>query len=200
MGSSTADVLAGIRAVANAVGEILPPEIEGKLATDVESSDGTMYPGIAAVNQKTGVAIREWPWYPEFVIVMLVPHDTVLTEAIRFDGKEELAPDYQALLAAFDAAVAARSISDFAMTSTRGADLNAKYLVNPYAKMLTNRLDELGALGLNVGHTGTVCGLLYPNTQPGQERASEVCFEVSQWFTQLKDVKVVTTPQCPQKA
>lgn len=198
MGSSTADVLAGIRAVASAVGERLSPEVEGELATRVESSDGTMYPGIVAVNQKTGVALRRWSWYPEFVIVMLVPHDTVLTEAIRFEGKERLASEYAELLVQFDEAVAARSAADFAATSTRAAELNARYVVNPYANILASRLDEFGALGLNVGHTGTVCGLLYPNTKSGQQRASEVCFEMSQWFAHLKDVKVVTTPQCPQ--
>jgi uncharacterized protein involved in propanediol utilization len=127
---------------------------------------------------------------------MLVPHDTVLTEAIRFEGKEELAPEYAELLAQFDSAVAARSTADFAATSTEAAELNARYVVNPYANILAGRLDEFGALGLNVGHTGTVCGLLYPNTKSGQQRASEVCFEMSQWFAQLKDVKVVTTPQC----
>jgi L-threonine kinase len=198
MGSSTADVLAGIRAVTNAVGETLSSEVEGELATRVESSDGTMYPGIAAVNQKTGAALRQWEWYPEFVIVMLVPHDTVLTEAIRFEGKEKLALQYKMVLSEFDSAITARSIERFAATSTQAVELNARYVPNPYANMLSTRLEEVGALGLNVGHTGTVCGLLYPNTQRGRERASEICFDVSQWFPQLKDVKVVTTPQCPQ--
>lgn len=201
MGSSTADVLSGIRALANAVGETLTPETEGTLATDVESSDGTMYPGIAAVNQKTGVALRRWEWFPEFVIVMLVPNDTVLTEAINFDGKKEIAGDYEALLADFDAAVDKRSIADFASASTRAFGLNAQYVPNAYASNLFPRLAELGALGLNVGHTGTVCGLLYENTQEGRERASQVSLEVSRWFPTpfLKDVKVVTTPQCPNR-
>jgi L-threonine kinase len=197
MGSSTADVLAGIRAVANAVGEHLTPELEGKLATSVESSDGTMYPGIAVVDQKTGIHLRDWAWYPEFVIVMLVPEDSVDTEAISFAGKEQLAPEYEGLLAGFDRAVESRSISDFAALSTRAFELNAPYLVNPHAHALVSRLPELGALGLNVGHTGTVCGVLYPNTPDGRKRASDVCFEVRRWFDELRDVKVVATPRCP---
>lgn len=197
MGSSTADVLAGIRAVANAIGEHLTPALEGALATSVESSDGTMYPGIAAVDQKTGVILRNWSWYPEFVIVMLVPEDSVDTEAISFAGKEKLASDYESLLADFDAAIDSRSISGFAALSTRAFELNAPYLVNPHAQALVSRLPELGALGLNVGHTGTVCGILYPNTADGRKRASDVCFEVRRWFDELRDVKVVATPLCP---
>jgi L-threonine kinase len=201
MGSSTADVLSGIRALANAVGEKLTPETEGALATHVESSDGTMYPGIAAVNQKTGLALRRWPWYPEFVIVMLVPNDTVLTEAIDFERKKEQAREYETLLGEFDASIESRSIESFAAASTRAVEMNAPFVPNAYANNLTPRLGELGALGMNVGHTGTVCGLLYPNTREGRERASQVSLEVSGWFPSpfLKDVKIVTTPQCPNK-
>lgn len=200
MGSSTADVLSGIRALASAVGEALTPETEGMLATHVESSDGTMYPGIAAVNQKTGEALRRWEWFPEFVIVMLVPNDTVLTEAIDFTSKEEKAAEYEGLLADFDQAITDRSIEDFAAASTRAAELNAPYVANPYANNLSPRLAELGALGLNVGHTGTVCGLLYENTPEGRERASGMSLEVSGWYPAavLKDVKIVTTPPCPK--
>jgi L-threonine kinase len=197
MGSSTADVLAGIRAVAAAASKPLTAEDEGQLATKVESSDGTMYPGIAAVNQKTGVALRRWEWYPEFAIVMLVPHEEVLTESIGFEGKDMLAGEYEAILAAFDSAIDDKSIERFAETSTQAAQLNADYLVNTYAELLIGRLGELNALGLNVGHTGTVSGLLYPNTRDGRERASAAALEIRRWFTQLRDVTVVTTPRCP---
>jgi uncharacterized protein involved in propanediol utilization len=57
-------------------------------------------------------------------------------------------------------------------------------------------LAEFGALGLNVGHTGTVCGLLFANDDPGREAASEASLEMSRQFPDLKDVKVVTTPYC----
>jgi L-threonine kinase len=199
MGSSTADVLSGIRAVANALGETLTPEQAGELATRVESSDGTMYPGIAVVSHKTGAMLRNWPWYPEFVIVMLVPQDCVDTEAIAFDGKQDAPEEYEALLAGFDRAVAIQSSADFAAESTKAAALNAPYLVNPYAQTLAGRLDEFGALGLNIGHTGTVCGLLYPNTTDAQVRASEAAFDLRQLFHELHDVKVVTTPRCPSR-
>jgi L-threonine kinase len=197
MGSSTADVLAGIRAVADAVGETLSAEQEGHLATKVESSDGTMYPGIAAVNHETGVAIRQWDWYPEFVIVMLVPKNTVLTGSTEFGGKEKLASEYAEVLADFDKAIDDRSIEDFAATSTRAVDLNAAYLPNRYAYRLNSRLSDLGALGLNIGHTGTVCGLLFPNTTEGRRLAGDACFEVEKWYPELKEVLIVKTPGWP---
>jgi L-threonine kinase len=197
MGSSTADVLAGMRAVADAAGTRFDTATEGRLAARVESSDGSMYPGIAAVNHKTCEMVRAWDWYPEFVIVMLVPQDSVDTQSISFDGQGELAMEYECLLDEMNVAVEERSTSRFAEQSTRSAKLNERFLLNPYSRKLSDRLGDVGALGLNVGHTGTVCGLLFPNTDEGRTRASDVCFEMKQEFPELKDVKVVTTPRCP---
>lgn len=196
MGSSTADVLAGIRAIADATGHELDVTTEGELAARVESSDGSMHPGIAAVNHKTCELVKAWEWYPEFVIVMLVPHDSVDTHSISFEGQDALAADYEILLREMDDAIRRRSIADFAAQSTESARLNEKYLLNPHGRNLSDRLDEFGALGVNVGHTGTVCGLLFPNTDEGRTSASETCFAIRREFPYLKDVKVVTTPHC----
>lgn len=196
MGSSTADVLAGVRAIADAVNECLTPETEGRLAAMVESSDGSMYPGIAAVNHKTCELIQAWDWYPEFVIVMLVPGNSVDTASIPFLGQERLVGDYDDLFAKMNGAVQRRSIAEFAEQSTRSAVLNDEFLLNPYSRNLGSRLDEFDALGLSVGHTGTVCGLLFANTDAGRTAASEASLEVSRQFPYLKDVKVVTTPHC----
>ncbi|HVO55478.1 MAG TPA: hypothetical protein VMT37_13785 [Solirubrobacterales bacterium] len=196
MGSSTADVVAGIRAIADAAGERLDPTVEGRLAAAIESSDGSMFPGISVVNHQTCELVRSWDWHPEFVIVMLVPTDSVDTSSIGFDGQLDLASEYDDLLANVDRAIAERSIEAFAQQSTRSAVLNNYFLLNPYASRLAGRLDELGALGLDVGHTGTVCGLLFPNSDEGRVSASDACFEVRRQFPELKDVKVVTTPRC----
>ena len=54
MGSSTADIVAGARAVVAACDCSLSPEQLARIATSIESSDGSMYPGIVAFNQKLG--------------------------------------------------------------------------------------------------------------------------------------------------
>jgi L-threonine kinase len=196
MGSSTADVLAGIRAMADAAGQDFDPVAEGRMAAKIESSDGSMYPGIAAVNHRTCELVRSWDWYPQFAIVMLVPDECVDTPLIPFAGQEELAEDYGTLLDRVDAAIASRSAAAFSRESTRSAVLNSRFLLNPYSSQLCERFGDYGALGINVGHTGTVCGLLFPNSEDGRIRASETCFEIRHRFPDLKEVKVVTTPYC----
>ena len=103
-----------MRAIADAADESLSPEAEGRVAAMVESSDGSMYPGIAAVNHKTCELVKAWDWYPEFVIVMLVPNNSVDTASIPFLGQERLAEEYEDLLARMDDAVRNRSIAEFA--------------------------------------------------------------------------------------
>src|SRR4029077_12491959 len=144
--------------------------------------DGSMYPGIAAVNHKTCELVEAWDWYPEFVIVMLVPSNSVDTASIPFLGQERLAEDYDDLLGKMSRAIQSRSIADFAEQSTRSAVMNDEFLLNPYSRNLRGRLAEFGALGLNVGHTGTVCGLLFANTDAGRTAASEASLEVSRQF------------------
>lgn len=196
MGSSTADVLSGIRAIADAAGEELDVVTQGQLAAKVESSDGSMYPGIAAVNHKTCELVKVWNWYPEFVIVMLVPEDVVNTASISFAGQEALAAEYQGLLENMSRAIDDRSIADFARESTRSAIMNNRFLLNPFSRKLSDRVEEFGALGVNVGHTGSVCGLLFANTEDGRVKASDAYLEMRRLFPDLKDVKVVTTPYC----
>ena len=148
-------------------------------------------------HRKTCKLVKAWEWYPEFVIVMLVPTTDINTPSIRFEGQRQLADRYAALLAAMDDAVARRSIADFSVQSTLSAELNQRFLSNPHGRYLIDHLDQFDALGVNVGHTGTVAGLLFANTEEGRRTASEACFAVRKQFPDLKDVKVVTTPHCP---
>ena len=194
MGSSTADILAAARALADAVGETLDSETLGAIAASIESSDGTMYEGIAAVNHKNGTALRRWAWWPEFVIVMLVPPNRLNTESVTFAGKPALADQYGAILAGLDAAVAQRDTAAFAAQATTSAQLNQRFVINPYFSQLRRRLDEFGALGANVGHTGTVLGLLYENTPDGHEAASGASIGVQQMFPNVQ-VEITATPE-----
>jgi uncharacterized protein involved in propanediol utilization len=107
-----------------------------------------------------------------------------------------VAGDSEDVRLALDGAIEQRSIADFAVQSTRSAALNERFLLNPYSRNLSSRLDEFDALGVDVGHTGTVCGLLFPNTDAGRTKASEACFSLRKRYPDLKGVKVVTTPHC----
>lgn len=161
MGSSTADVLAAARALADAAGAEFSADQLAKLATSIESSDGTMYPGIAVMNQKTGELVRPMYWWPQFLIVMLIPDATFNTESADFTGKDQYADEFATLLSSLTEAAATRTAQPFADAGTRSCEINQRFVPNAYSLHLLKAFEDYGALGVNTAHTGTVCGLLF---------------------------------------
>jgi L-threonine kinase len=170
MGSSTADILSVATALAKAVDKTITPEQLGKIATSIESSDGTMYPGVAAVNHKNGELLRAFPWWPRFTIAMIVPRDILDTACVRFDGKEALVDQFNEILGILERASLNKDEKAFARAALMSADLNQDYVPNSLFAKLRNRFSDLGAIGLNVAHTGTIVGVLFGSSDDGLER------------------------------
>ncbi len=172
MASSTADIVAAARALSVAAGLPLRTEELAELAAAIEPTDGIMYDGIVAADPRTGLLIRDWDWWPQFVVVMAIPPTTFDTSEARFTGQDRLASEYADLLAQLDAAVAERDLAAFAEQATRSAQLNAEFLPSPVFAQLAPHAGRLGALGACVAHTGTVAGLLFPATPEGHTTAA----------------------------
>ena len=161
VGSSTADIVAAARALAAACDRTLSPGQLAKLATSIESSDGSMYPGLVAFNQKTGDVLEHFSWWPQFVILMITPAQAFNTESADFGGKHKLGTQFDDLLASLRTAAAERDTAAFARAATESARINQRFVPNPFHALLEGRARDLGAVGVNVGHTGTVLGLLF---------------------------------------
>lgn len=167
MGSSTADIVAAARALAAVAGRPLSTAELAKIATSIESSDGSMHPGMVAFNQKTGHVLEEFSWWPQFRIIMITPAQVLSTESAAFTGKEKLGRRFDEILNQLRAAAVNRDARAFALAASRSARLNQRFVPNPCYPLFADRLDELGAVGLNVGHTGTLLGLLFDARDPG---------------------------------
>ena len=204
LGSSTADIVAGARAVAAAVGTTLTPEQLAKIATTIESSDGSMYPGLVAFGQKTGEVVRLFEWWPQFAIVMVVPRDTLNTESADFAGKEAYAGRFERMLDTLAYAASAHDPMPFAAAATESAVINQEFVPNAWFDLLMDRAAVLGGAGVNVGHTGTVTGMLFPLPAAGEDNgrvrteamglARAAARALSDDAGAAVDVKLVTTP------
>jgi L-threonine kinase len=161
MASSTADIVAAARALAIATGQTLDGALLARLATSIEPSDGVMYSGIRAVELDRGSVLRTWTWWPRYAIAMFTPPDVRETSSVDWAGQAAFSGDYADLLAQLDAAVEARDAVAFARQSTRSAWLNEAFVPNPLLRTLAPLADDAGADGVCVGHSGTVCGLLF---------------------------------------
>ncbi len=200
MGSSTADVVAAARAVAAAVEKTLTPRQLAKIATSIESSDGSMYPGLVAVNHKNGDMIEQFAWWPQFIVVMIVPARMFNTESANFTGKDRHGDEFDAILSSLAEASGKQEAAAFAHAATRSAALNQRFVPNAYHALLEDRLSEFGADGINVAHTGTITGLLFSASKPeAHKAAAAACIELQEMFRDAR-VEMSITPPSPTEA
>lgn len=198
MGSSTADIVAAARAMAAVAERPLSVAEIAAIATSIESSDGSMYPGIVAFNQKTARVLNEYAWWPQFRIVMITPSQVFNTESADFTGKEKLGQEFDHLLAKLHQASIDHDARAFAEVATYSASLNQKFVPNPYYPLFEDRLDDFGAIGLNIGHTGTVLGLLFDDDDRGSGRAAAAAqLEIQRILPTSASVEVTLTAPSP---
>lgn len=161
MASSTADIVAIIRAVADAFQTMPDARTIAAMAASIERSDGVMYDGVNAVNHLTGELIHAFQWVPAYTILMCIPPEGFATCDARLDGERNSKPASNQLLDALISASAAKCVASFSDACSESARLNAHYRPNPLFSLLEQEIEALSAVGCCVGHTGTVVGLLY---------------------------------------
>jgi L-threonine kinase len=199
MGSSTADIVAGARALAAVAGRALPAEQLARIATSIESSDGSMYPGLVAFNQKNGDVLERFEWWPQFVIVMITPSQVFNTESADFSGKEKFGDQFDEILDGLRTAAARRDVAAFADAATRSAGINQQFVPNPYQALLEDRIAGFGALGINIGHTGTVLGLLFDAADgSAMKAAAATSLELHRLLPAGTKIDITLTPKSPE--
>jgi uncharacterized protein involved in propanediol utilization len=168
LGSSTADVVAAIRAAADAVGGSLTPPDLARLAVAAEqASDPLMHDEPALLfAQREGRIVERWgDWYPDFLLYSfpLAPAGTTvdtLSLAKRSFAEDEI-DDFEAILAEARAGFIARDLARVAAAATRSAILNQRRLALPRFDAFLRLADEVGALGVQIAHSGIFGGMLF---------------------------------------
>lgn len=198
MGSSTADITAVVRAVAAAAGrDVSASEIAG-IAASIESSDGSMFPGIVAAEQSTGRTLAIYDWYPQFDIVMLVPAQTLDTASVPRGGREVHAALFDDILTSLSVASKERDGAAFARAASLSAELNQPVVRNVYYDLLSGVSSRLGAAGVVVAHTGTVAGLLFLSEGAGVPGAAvRAASELRGVLPSSVRLELARTPACP---
>lgn len=177
LGSSTADVVAAVRAVAAALG--VEPRAEELAAIAVEAetaSDPLMFDGFAMLfAQRGGAVLEHWGhWYPDFAVCsanLAAPGTRI--DTLRLPppvyGEAEL-DRFADILRTTREGFRRRDLKRIAAAATQSAVLNQTRL--PLARFETWRrlADEVGALGVQIAHSGVVGGALF---DPGDPRLDE---------------------------
>ena len=161
--SSSADLVAAIRAVGDACGFAVTPTFIEDLLRQIEPSDGVMYPGVVAFYHRTVRLHSYLGVLPPLTIVGIDEGGQVNT--IDFNGipkpfsvREK--DEYGELLTLMVGAVRAANGALIGHIATRSAQLNQR--LNP-KRTLANAIDisnRIGGLGVMAAHSGTTIGIL----------------------------------------
>ncbi|MFD7904907.1 kinase [Kitasatospora sp. NPDC059747] len=163
LASSSADLVATARAVADTLRITLAePEIEYFLR-GIEPSDGVMYAGVVSYYHRE-VRLRErLGFLPPLTVVAHDPGGTV--DTVGFN-RTVTAPtlrerrEYRDLLDTLSTAVSSADLATIGEVATRSAELHTRRLPRPDFEELHRICRDHDGLGLVVAHSGTVLGIL----------------------------------------
>ena len=164
MGSSSADLAAAIAATGLALGQELTPCEIAQIALSIEPTDGVMIPGVALFDHRAGFIRESLGPPPPMEIVALDLGGTVDTvqfnmvdRSSRWQSVDEQTTEALRLLrqgiAEQDPALVGQGASISAMASQN-------ILAKPRLAEVKEFADSVGAVGINVGHSGTIMGVL----------------------------------------
>jgi uncharacterized protein involved in propanediol utilization len=167
-GSSTSDVVASIRAVANAFETVLPPHVIAEISVRAEiASDSVMWGNRAVLfAQREAVILEEFNGVLPHLHVL--GFNTDLTGAgvdtlnhPPADYNLEERETFRYLRGLMRHAIQTKSASLVGYVASASARINQRYLPKPHFKALEKIVQEAGAVGLQVAHSGTIAGLLF---------------------------------------
>jgi uncharacterized protein involved in propanediol utilization len=167
MGSSTSDVTATIRAVADFHGVELPKDEVARLAVLAEcASDSIMIDDrVVLFGHREGLVLETFgPHLPPMFVISCDTEpgarvDTLRLQPANYD-ESELA-NFGVLRAALRRAVALADTALLGRVATASARINQRHLPKPHLEYLLRLCLRHGGCGIQVAHSGTVAGLIF---------------------------------------
>lgn len=167
MASSSADIAATVVAVALAFNYRTYPEEIMRMAASIEPTDGVFYPQVVCINHMNGNWLASYQGLPAFRISIYDTGgevDTLYYHEQMEDNREENRS--AEALDLFEIGWQSRDASRIAEAATMSAVNNQQLLPKEGLEELLAFAREWGALGINVAHSGTVIGVLWPEDFP----------------------------------
>lgn len=168
MASSTADISAALSAFCLHRGIELDATAFGSLIAAIEPSDCVHYAGIAEVNHLSGALYALWPVPKSLRVMVLDCGGSVDTVGFDRDRARAIYAEHRQQVLRFIGRVRCglmvgdlQAIGDAAIESAR---VSQRILAKPPLEELIDLVRPLGAVGVNCAHSGTVLGVLYPDS------------------------------------
>ena len=181
MGSSSADITAAVWATGQAAGVDLSPETISHIALSVEPTDGVMFPGVALFDHRRGRIAESLGMPPPLEVIVvdrggqldtLEFNQTDRTEQWRSlsDATGEALELVREGIRRCDGELVGRGST---ISARAGRPADSAELVERAAQFA----EDIGAVGINAAHSGTVVGILLDarkrHSKPAMRRARE---------------------------
>ncbi len=167
MGSSTSDVTATIRAVADCHGILLSRHEVARLAVLAEcAADSIMIDDrVVLFAHRDGIVLETFgDRLPPMIVLGCDTEPGVQVDTLRLrpaDYDEAEIAAFGVLRAGLRRAVATEDVGLLARVATASARINQRYLPKPKLELLLELCLNHGGRGIQVAHSGTVAGLIF---------------------------------------
>ena len=146
MASSSADLSAVAKAVANFFCRDISAEKISEFAAQIEPTDGIFFQGVVAMNPVTGKFIKKINLPEKFVIAIFDFGGEV--ETVKFNKRSD-----------FEILQLEKNLN-FDLVEKSALE-NQKILFKPHLEEIINFAKNIGAVTVNVAHSGTVAGIFF---------------------------------------
>ena len=176
LGSSTSDVTAAIRAVGQAFRVQLDPVATASIAVQAEvASDSVMFEDRTVLfAQREGIVLEDFELRLPALDVVGFNSDPsgrgvdtlVMLPAVYGSWEVEM---FRPLLGLLRRALCEQDASLLGLVASASARINQSHLPKPYFDRLERLVESVGAVGLQVAHSGSVVGLLFDSAVSAKE-------------------------------
>ncbi len=164
LGSSTADIGGTVLAAAAALGRRLDAAQVASLAVGIEPSDSTLFPGLALFDHRGATIYEPLGRAPALDVLVLDCGGAMDTLAYNRQDHcailRRLAPQHREALEALKAGLREGDATLIGLAATISARAHQDILYKPALEEVIGLARQVGAVGVNVGHSGTVIGIL----------------------------------------
>ena len=164
MASSSADLAAAIAATGLALGQELTPDQIAQIALSIEPTDGIMIPGVAIFDHRAGSIRESLGPPPPMEIVALDLGGTVDTVQFnmvdRFQRWQAVNEQTTEALRLLRQGIANQDPALVGQGASISAEASQTVLAKPRLAEVKEFAESVGAVGINVGHSGTIMGVL----------------------------------------
>ncbi|SMQ78297.1 threonine kinase [Bacillus sp. OV166] len=185
LASSSADIVAALRAIADSYSLPLTNEMISMIAAKVEPTDGVMYEEVVVYDYIHGQLIESFGALPPFILVGIDLGGIINTIEFNEVPKEYSQNDQQQFMKAYDLVTKGfkeKNLTYIGEAATLSARVNQKILPKPVFPLL-DQLAHRYQGGIVVAHSGTVAGILLDGNLPnGDEVVSHLFREMSLAF------------------